>query len=128
MKPYLFAILLSVAFLGAGSPVRAQESDYNFTRDNIDPSFIGGDTAWNHFLGQNLHYPDDAVSNEIQGTVMLKFKVELDGTISNIEVVSGPKKGGLREEAIRVIKLSNGKWNPGIYDGKYYPLFAKKPI
>jgi len=61
------------------------------------------------YLNKNFRYPDDALTNEVQGTVMVQFIVDREGNVSDVEVVSGPETGGLREEAIRVIqKAVNG--------------------
>ena len=48
--------------------------------------------------------------------VVVQFIVDVDGSVSNVQAISGPEKAGLREEAVRIIKLS-GKWIPAI---QYY--------
>lgn len=79
------------------------------------PSMKGGEEALIHFLSKNIHYPATALDNNIQGTVMIRFIVEEDGTLSNIEPYIGIG-GGCEEEAIRIIK-SMPKWNPGLSRG-----------
>jgi hypothetical protein len=37
----------------------------------------------------------------------VQFIVNTDSTISDVQAISGPKKGGLREESVRVITLSD---------------------
>jgi periplasmic protein TonB len=131
MKPlYLIALLLA-AF---ASKTQAQASapdtstkDVTFTKVMIEAWFPGGDKAWNKYLGKNLHYPDGAVDNGISGTVIVQFVVDIDSTISGVIVVSGPTKGGLREEAIRVITQS-GKWIPAIQNGKTVKSYVRRPI
>lgn len=87
----------------------------------------GGPDAWKKFLNQNLHYPDDAINNGISGTVWVMFLVHKDSTITDIQVIAGPEKGGLREEAIRVITAS-GKWVPAIVDGRPVKFYKKVPV
>jgi periplasmic protein TonB len=115
MKPLYFSLL--IAFL-APAMASAQKTEAQFP---------GGDSAWMHFLNHTLRYPDDAVNNEIMGTVMVSFTVNTDSTISDIQVVSGPKKGGLRDEAVRVITASK-KWVPATDNGTPVKSTIQKPI
>ena len=67
------------------------------------------------FLSRHLKYPPLARENGIQGTVVVRFVVEKDGSLTNLEVVKDPG-GGLGKEALRVTQLMNEmdkKWTPG---------------
>ena len=86
------------------------------TKLEIESEYPGGQPAWNRFLMENMRYPDKAIKKEIQGIVVVQFIVDVDGSVSNVQAISGPEKAGLREEAVRIIKLS-GKWIPAI---QYY--------
>jgi protein TonB len=115
-------LLLTTVFilgaLAATSTAKAQK---------VEASFPGGDSAWMRFLNHTLRYPDDAVNNEIMGTVIVSFTVNTDSTISDVQAASGPKKGGLREEAVRVINLSS-KWVPATDNGTPIKSIKKEPI
>lgn len=74
-------------------------------------SFPGGSEAWMKYLMKNFKYPRTAKRSGIEGRVFLSFYVDLDGNLSNIEVLRGIG-GGCDQEAIRVLKQSP-KWNPG---------------
>ena len=108
---------------------KKDETDYDamFMKVEKESEFPGGTAAWQRFLNKNLRYPDDALNNEIQGAVMVQFIVDKDGNVSDVEAVSGPDKGGLREEAIRVIKKS-GKWTPALQNGRYVKSYKKQPV
>jgi protein TonB len=67
------------------------------------------------------------LTNEVQGTVMVQFIVDREGNVSDVEVVSGPETGGLREEAIRVIQKS-GKWTPAIQNGRKVKSYKRQPV
>ena len=67
------------------------------------------------------------MSTEIQGTVMVQFIVDKDGHISDVEAISGPEKGGLKEEAVRVIKKS-GQWTPAVQNGRYVKSYKRQPV
>ncbi|MFT3827759.1 MAG: M56 family metallopeptidase [Chitinophagaceae bacterium] len=95
------------------------------SRVDILPAYPGGVNAWKDFLHKNLKYPQQAIDKEIKGTVVLQFVVAADGTLSNVEALTGPQE--LRSEAMRLIKAS-GKWNPALVDGKKVNAYLKQPI
>ena len=78
------------------------------------PEFQGGEYAKMRFIGNNLRYPVRAVDRGDQGTVVVAFVVEKDGSITNIKVASGVSME-LDNEAVRVVELMP-KWLPGRFD------------
>jgi len=109
------------------APEKKDDDDGIFRSVEIESSFPGGTQAWARFLNKNLRYPDEAMSTEIQGTVMVQFIVDKEGHISDVEAISGPEQGGLREEAIRVIKKS-GQWTPAVQNGRYVKSYKRQPV
>lgn len=105
------------------APVK-EEEDWNkvFQKVEIEADYPGGKIAWQRFLNKNLHYPP---VDDVQGTVVVQFIVSKDGSLSNIEAVSGPDE--LRAEAVRVIKKS-GKWTPAIQNGHQVISQRRQPI
>lgn len=81
------------------------------------PRFKGGETAFKNFISKHLNYPAEAP--DIEGTVFIEFVVNFDGTIENVRVVRS-LHSLLDAEALRVIKLSSGKWIPGEQGGMPY--------
>lgn len=79
------------------------------------PEFPGGQKALMEFLKSNLIYPKVARDSSIQGRVIVKFTVEKDGTITDVEVVRGVHPA-LDEEAVRVVSMMP-KWKPGTQMG-----------
>lgn len=94
------------------------ESNKIFNGDDVDqqPSFPGGTNALNTFILSNLKYPVWAQEKGIQGRVVVKFIVEKDGSISNVEVDRSVSPS-LDNEAMRVVKAMP-KWIPGQINGK----------
>lgn len=90
------------------------------------PSPVGGLEAWSRHLSENLTYPTTARMKGIQGTVLVSFIVNTDGTIEEIELVQGIG-GGCDEEAIRIIK-SSPAWTPGMIKGKAVRTRMKIPL
>jgi protein TonB len=107
------------------APKDNTDYDKTFTKVEIESEYPGGAAAWARYLNKNLHYPDDAVNNEIQGDVVVQFIVDKEGNVSDVEAVSGPNE--LRDEAVRVIKKS-GKWTPAVQNGRQVKSYKKQPI
>jgi protein TonB len=128
MKPsfYLTCMLLFCALHSHAQEISTKENPI-FTKAEVDAYYLGGDTAFLHFLNHNLRYPDSAVSNRIEGTVIVQFIVNKDSTISDVHAISGPENGGLREEAVGVISRS-GKWVPAIQNHYIVRSYKKQPI
>jgi protein TonB len=74
-----------------------------------------------------MRYPDEALNNEIQGTVVVQFIVDKEGNVSDVQAVSGPTEGGLREEAVRVI-MKSGKWTPAVQNGRSVKSYKHQPV
>ncbi len=94
---------------------------------DTEPEYPGGQQAWRNYLNKTFKYPKKAIDANIQGTVMLRFLVSSRGDVSKVEAVSGPEKGGLREEAIRVIKKS-GPWTAAVRNGNAVTAYKNLPI
>lgn len=75
-------------------------------------SFKGGMEAWYRYLKNNLNYPSQARRMGIEGTVIVRFVVNTDGSIQNVEILRGIG-AGCDEMAKKVIENSPN-WNPGI--------------
>lgn len=83
---------------------------------NEKPCFgIGCDNEFRGWIAKNIIYPPDAVEVGLQGKVYLRFVIEKDGSISNIEVVKSADPI-LSKEAVRVVEMSP-KWTPGKING-----------
>lgn len=108
---------------------KKDETDYDgtFTKVEIESSYPTGLAGWARYLNKNLHYPDEAINNEIQGVVVVRFIVDKDGNVSDVEAISGPESGGVREEAVRVIKKS-GKWTPAQQNGRQVKSYKSQPV
>jgi len=111
------------------APKAKADEDYDktFTKVEIESEYPGGPAAWLRYLNKNFHYPEPAMANEIQGVVMVQFIVDKEGNVSDVQAISGPAEGGLREEAVRVIRKS-GRWIPAIQNGRQVKSYKKQPV
>ncbi len=105
----------------------AEDYDKTFVKVEIESEYPGGIPAWQRYLNRSFHYPEDGINNEIQGVVVVQFIVDKEGKVSDVEAISGPEQGGLREEAIRVIRNS-GAWIPAIQNGRKVRSYKKQPV
>jgi periplasmic protein TonB len=114
---------------GRGNVVEAPklEEDLPLETVEIEATYPGGVAAWIHFLDRNFRYPEAAADENVGGKVMVRFIVDKDGNVSNVEAISGPDKDGLREEAVRVIKKS-GKWIPAVQNGRNVKSYKRQPV
>lgn len=83
-----------------------------------------------NFVYTNLKYPKEARREGIEGTVVISFVIERDGTLSNINIARDIG-GGCGEEVARIIQLINDKkisWIPGKEDGVPVRVQLKLPI
>ena len=91
-------------------------SDTVYTDVEVKPEFPGGEEAMYEYINKNLQYPEDAFVNNIQGSVDCHLVVRKDGTITDVEAVSGAWQS-LKDEAVRIIKTMPN-WKPGQREGQ----------
>lgn len=103
-----------------------KKEDVVFAFVEVMPEYPGGEDALIRFLQKNLRYPAEAASKNIQGSVMVEFIVEKDGSISNSRIMKGIG-GGCNEESLRVIKLMP-KWKPAKQAGEFVRVYYAVPI
>ena len=80
------------------------------------PEFPGGAVELMKWLTKNLKYPTSAQQRKVQGKVVAQFIVNIDGSISNIELLTHVDPS-LDREALRVVRLMP-KWKAGKQDAK----------
>lgn len=68
------------------------------------PTYQGGQKALNEFIAAHLQYPQEALDNNIQGTVSVDFDIDVFGKVINAKVKHGLGYG-CNEEAVRLVKL-----------------------
>lgn len=67
------------------------------------PHYPGGQKALSNFITTNLRYPKDALSNKIEGTVVLRYGINSQGKVIEVKVLSSIGHG-CDEEAVRLVK------------------------
>jgi TonB family protein len=75
------------------------------------PEFPGGQEAMLKFIAEHLVYPKEALEGNIEGTVVVEFIVERDGSLSHLRILKDIG-GGCGEAALDAIRQMPN-WKPG---------------
>ncbi|MGI9543923.1 MAG: TonB family protein [Cyclobacteriaceae bacterium] len=89
---------------------------------NISPYPITSEAYYKTYLKHNLKYPARALRNNIAGTVIVAFTVEVDGSLTN-QRVSQSLGYGCDKEAIRLL-TEGPDWQPALVNGEPVPKEA----
>lgn len=93
------------------------------------PEPPGGIGAFYKYVGSHIVYPQLAKEAGISGKVFLKFVVETDGSLSDIQILKGVS--GCPEcdkEAVRVLKTYPEKWKAGKQNGRAARVYYTLPV
>lgn len=71
----------------------------------------------NKIIYKNLKYPQKAKKDKIEGTCRFEFILESDGKIKDVKIIDSVSPE-IDQEAIRLIKLTEGQWIPSKYNGE----------
>lgn len=93
-------------------PINLNEDDPEVMRIVEElPQYPGGMVEFMKWLTATLKYPPVALQRKIQGTVIVSFIVNTDGSISNVKLEK-KVNSYLDNEALRVVRLMPN-WTPG---------------
>ena len=89
--------------------------------NNADPRYFLREWVYHY-----LKYPQSALKDGVQGTVMVQFIIEKDGRVADVKVIKGVDPE-LDAEAVRVIEASP-KWKPGKMSGNRVRAALTLPV
>jgi TonB family protein len=92
----------------------------------IESYYRGGDQGWQQFLAKNLHYPDRALNNGIQGIVIVLFVVNKDGNVEDASITRSAEYS-LDREALRIIRIADD-WIPAVQNGRRVRSYKRQPL
>lgn len=90
------------------------------------PEYPGGLREFNKFLGMNMKYPKAAVAAKKEGTVIVGFVIEEDGTVANVKILKAVDPE-LDAEALKAVSASP-KWIPATVNGKPVAMNFVVPV
>jgi periplasmic protein TonB len=98
-----------------------------YNRADVMPQYPGGESALDNYIQTSIQYPQQALNNDKEGTVFVKFAVDENGKVINATVLGHPLGYGLDEEALRVVN-DMPNWTPGKIKGKPVKVYYTLPI
>ena len=109
-------------------PPAIESADQVFQMFDVQepPAFPGGQDSLKQYLARNLQYPRLAAENGIQGMVAVKFIVEKNGAVSNINIVRDIG-AGCGKEALRLVETMP-KWAPAKRRGQFVRVEYTLPV
>jgi protein TonB len=113
---------------GVGKPAEVEQpkEEEVFTTVEQQPEFPGGQRELLKYIAQNIKYPSAAQRANVSGKVYVKFVVERDGGIGEVNILKGIGFG-CDEETHRVIK-SLPKFAPGKQNGRNVRVWYTLPV
>ena len=93
---------------------------------DLSPSFPGGYEALMKYIDSNLVYPQSDIYKRHEGNVYVRFVVDWDGSISNIEILRGTTEEANREAKRLIREMPD--WIPGEHDGFVVPCRVTIPV
>ena len=118
---------LKVDQRAGGTPVRRLEEEIvDNSIVEVPASYLGGDAAVLKFVSENLIYPIEARNAGLQGTVVLRFIIEKDGSIGQIVVRKSLSKECDQAAAQVVSKLK--RFTPAEQQGHKMKVWYTLPI
>jgi len=101
-------------------------SKYGLERQIVPASFRGNDFEWENYIEEHLKYPQTAVKNQIEGTVVVKFEVDRNGSISNA-FISKSISRELDAEALRLVS-NFPDWNSKLINDLEVSSIIEMPV
>jgi protein TonB len=99
-----------------------------YTTAEVAPQFPGGQRALDNYINKSVNYPQQAIDDDVSGTVHVSFVVDEKGRVTKAKVVNVANVGdGLDLEALRVVK-NMPQWMPGKVNGKRVKTRMELPI
>lgn len=89
--------------------------------------FKGGQSAMIDFLKENLRFPEDVKISKTE-RVIVQFVVGTDGSVSDSKILKGASREALDDEALRVVGLMDGHWEPAIENGRPVATHFTLPV
>lgn len=111
---------------GTGAGTGSDDANEVFEHVADMPSFEGGEEGLMRYISKRMKYPRQAVSEQIEGIVVVSFIVNQYGKVTEARVIKGLGYG-TDEEALRVIN-SLPNWSPGKQNGKPVAVRYNLPI
>ncbi len=92
----------------------------------VPATYPGGEAALIRFVNQNVVYPDSAWKNNLQGTVVALFKVDVDGKVSSVKIEKSLSRDCDKAVVDVIRKLP--RFVPAKQKGHPVPVWFRLPV
>jgi TonB family protein len=122
-------LVLSICYDSIGSQIECNPVDTSmvYEKAEVMPEFPGGPNGLLLYLQKNLKYPEKARNEKLEGKVITRFIIDINGVVQNLETIKDGVGGGAADEARRVISKMP-KWKPASINGKLVKVYIVLPI
>jgi protein TonB len=133
MKNALTLICLLTYFVSFGQDnFKELEAKHNFVpvlemgsmpggEKMIWPKYIDGKPGLDSYIAKHIKYPEMAVKEKMDGTVVLSYSISTTGKVVDVVFSEGDANELLQKELIRVV-ANSGPWIPGKRGEKYIKM------
>ena len=98
---------------------------YNST--DVLPAYPGGQSSLEDYINSNIEYPQEAIDNNVEGTVNVQFTIDDKGRVANTKTTGAKLGYGLEEAAMKAV-TNMPKWTPGMVKGKVVKAWYTLPV
>lgn len=110
-------LIHTVSELLVDSTIKDDETGELIINVNKLPKFQNGHlNKFRDWVITEIEYPENSIKEDVEGSVIVEFVIEKDGSLSNIIFLQFPDVV-MAQEVYRVLLMSP-KWTPGEKDGK----------
>jgi protein TonB len=100
--------------------------DKVFTKVENEASFPGGQPAWLKYISKKVEASIDSFSDKDYGTCLIKFVVNTDGSVSNVEATT---MEGTQLAKVSVNAVKEGPlWIPASQNGQTVAAYRLQPV
>lgn len=108
------------------TPAFKEDPDKVFTKTEMEASFPGGPAAWQKYISRAIDSNIDDFNKRDYGTVLVRFIVDIDGTVSEVEAITmkGTKLARVATDAV----TKGPKWIAAQQNGHPVKAYRLLPI
>lgn len=118
--------LVALLFFTCVAKAQTENVDSIFDKVETEASFPGGPEAWSKYISEKIGNNLMEFSTKDYGTCIVKFIVDKNGKISNVEAMT-MKDSKLAKFTIKAIK-KGPDWIPAQQDGKKVNAYRLQPV
>ncbi len=107
--------------------LKSKEEEKIYEYAEVMPKYPGGPEALMKYLMSNIKYPSVWAEADPVGKVIVKFYVDIDGSVKNASVKKNSVGREIEGEVLRVIN-SMPKWTPATQNGKPVMCYYTLPV